>query len=257
MGRQKIEIKRIENEEARQVCFSKRRSGLFKKASELSILCGAEIGVVVFSPAGKVFSFGHPSVESVVDRFLGEPRPGGAVVPAGAPPYPAFKDLNRQHTELSNRLEVEKKKREEAEKTLKAAGEHYWRDLDTDGLGLEELERFRLSVELLKCNLAQRAEKLLLEAATPASGSAPTPGSLARFAGRNPFLVKGRAAGSSSAAAASGFPMDSTEEKVRRRILRVGRDAGGVPEVSSLLFSVIPRAEAVDHKKSVLNTVRL
>ncbi|CAA7398065.1 unnamed protein product [Spirodela intermedia] len=206
MGRQKIEIKRIENEEARQVCFSKRRSGLFKKASELSILCGAEIGVVVFSPAGKVFSFGHPSVESVVDRFLGEPRPGGAVVPAGAPPYPAFKDLNRQHTELSNRLEVEKKKREEAEKTLKAAGEHYWRDLDTDGLGLEELERFRLSVELLKCNLAQRAEKLLLEAATPASGSAPTPGSLARFASRNPFLVKEEGSGIVFCRGGFGFP---------------------------------------------------
>ncbi|KAG6518318.1 uncharacterized protein LOC122054891 [Zingiber officinale] len=36
MGRQKIEIKRIESEEARQVCFSKRRAGLFKRANELS-----------------------------------------------------------------------------------------------------------------------------------------------------------------------------------------------------------------------------
>lgn len=53
MGRQKIEIKRIEKEEARQVCFSKRRAGVFKKAHELSVLCGAEIAIVVFSPAGK------------------------------------------------------------------------------------------------------------------------------------------------------------------------------------------------------------
>ena len=36
MGRQKIEIRKIESEEARQVCFSKRRAGLFKKASELA-----------------------------------------------------------------------------------------------------------------------------------------------------------------------------------------------------------------------------
>jgi SRF-type transcription factor (DNA-binding and dimerisation domain) len=70
MGRQKIEIKKIENEEARQVCFSKRRNGLFKKASELSTLCGAEICIVFLSPAGKAFSFGHPSVDSVADRFL-------------------------------------------------------------------------------------------------------------------------------------------------------------------------------------------
>ncbi|WOL03576.1 agamous-like MADS-box protein AGL62 [Canna indica] len=58
-----------QNEEAHQVCFSKRHNGLFKKAIELSSLCGVEI-VVIFSPADKVFSFGHPSVEWVVDRFL-------------------------------------------------------------------------------------------------------------------------------------------------------------------------------------------
>jgi hypothetical protein len=60
-GRQKIEIRPIESEDARQVCFSKRRVGLFKKASELTILCGAEAAAVVFSPAGKAFSFGNPS----------------------------------------------------------------------------------------------------------------------------------------------------------------------------------------------------
>lgn len=46
MGRQKIEIKKIENEEARQVTFSKRRTGLFKKASELSILVELKLGLL-------------------------------------------------------------------------------------------------------------------------------------------------------------------------------------------------------------------
>ncbi|KAL8048562.1 hypothetical protein ABFX02_07G074350 [Erythranthe guttata] len=36
MGRKKLEIKRIEENSARMVCFSKRRNGLIKKASELS-----------------------------------------------------------------------------------------------------------------------------------------------------------------------------------------------------------------------------
>ncbi|CAA6657720.1 unnamed protein product [Spirodela intermedia] len=59
------------------VSFSKRRSGLFKKAAELAILCGAEIAAVVFSPAGKPFSFGHPSVEAIADRLLAEDAAGG------------------------------------------------------------------------------------------------------------------------------------------------------------------------------------
>ena len=68
-GKQKIEMKKIDKEVS-LVTFSKRRFGINKKASELVTLCGAEVGVVVFSPAGKPFSFGHPSVESVANRFL-------------------------------------------------------------------------------------------------------------------------------------------------------------------------------------------
>ncbi|ESR34586.1 hypothetical protein CICLE_v10006958mg [Citrus x clementina] len=67
-GRQKIEIKKIENEDDRMITFSKRRSGIHKKASELVTLTGAEIGIVVFSPSGKPFSFGHPSLEAVANQ---------------------------------------------------------------------------------------------------------------------------------------------------------------------------------------------
>ncbi|XP_059669554.1 agamous-like MADS-box protein AGL18 [Cornus florida] len=57
MGRGKIEIKKIENVNSRQVTFSKRRAGLLKKAKELSILCDAEVGVVIFSSTGKLYEF--------------------------------------------------------------------------------------------------------------------------------------------------------------------------------------------------------
>jgi len=57
MGRGKIEIKRIDNASSRQVTFSKRRTGLFKKAQELSILCDSEVAVIVFSNTGKLFEF--------------------------------------------------------------------------------------------------------------------------------------------------------------------------------------------------------
>ncbi|KAM7524292.1 hypothetical protein LguiA_014194 [Lonicera macranthoides] len=55
MGRGKIEIRRIDNSTNRQVTFSKRRSGLLKKAKELAILCDAEVGVIIFSSTGKLY----------------------------------------------------------------------------------------------------------------------------------------------------------------------------------------------------------
>ncbi|KAK6791476.1 hypothetical protein RDI58_010557 [Solanum bulbocastanum] len=57
------------------VTFSKRCASLFKKASELCTLCGAEIDTMVVSQDGKVFSFGHPSVDTLVERFLGKNLP--------------------------------------------------------------------------------------------------------------------------------------------------------------------------------------
>ena len=50
IGRQKIEIKKIEKKRSLEVTFSKRRTGLFKKAGELCFLCSVEVAVIVFSP---------------------------------------------------------------------------------------------------------------------------------------------------------------------------------------------------------------
>ncbi|ESQ53438.1 hypothetical protein EUTSA_v10027307mg [Eutrema salsugineum] len=69
-GRQKIEMIKMKKKSNLQVTFSKRRFGLFKKASELCTLCGAKVLMIVFSPGGKVFSFGHPNVKDLVNRFL-------------------------------------------------------------------------------------------------------------------------------------------------------------------------------------------
>ncbi|KAK9287436.1 hypothetical protein L1049_015857 [Liquidambar formosana] len=70
MVRKKIPIKKIVNTTARQVTFSKRRRGLFKKAHELSTLCDAEIALIVFSAAGKVFDYASsrtcPNIQPVV-----------------------------------------------------------------------------------------------------------------------------------------------------------------------------------------------
>ncbi|XP_044491639.1 agamous-like MADS-box protein MADS1 isoform X2 [Mangifera indica] len=68
-GRGKIEIKRIENTTNRQVTFCKRRNGLLKKAYELSVLCDAEVALVVFSSRGRLYEYANNSVRSTIERY--------------------------------------------------------------------------------------------------------------------------------------------------------------------------------------------
>ncbi|XP_057471509.1 agamous-like MADS-box protein MADS1 isoform X2 [Actinidia eriantha] len=69
MGRGKIEIKRIENTTNRQVTFCKRRNGLLKKAYELSVLCDAEVALIVFSSRGRLYEYSNNSVKATIERY--------------------------------------------------------------------------------------------------------------------------------------------------------------------------------------------
>ncbi|CAK9860148.1 unnamed protein product [Sphagnum jensenii] len=84
MGRVKLEIKKIENPTNRQVTYSKRRNGLIKKAYELSVLCDIDIGLIMFSPSGKLTQYSNcrfvvffpplrTSIEDVITRFANLP----------------------------------------------------------------------------------------------------------------------------------------------------------------------------------------
>ncbi|KAF3339904.1 transcription factor CAULIFLOWER A [Carex littledalei] len=71
MGRVKVPIAKIKNNTTRQVTFSKRRSGLIKKAYELSVLCDIEVALIMFSPSGKLSNFsGRHRIEDVLMRYL-------------------------------------------------------------------------------------------------------------------------------------------------------------------------------------------
>jgi hypothetical protein len=74
MGRKKISIARIADERNRQVTFQKRKSGLLKKAMELSVLCDAEIAVLVFAPAGsagppRLYDYASTSLPAALARL--------------------------------------------------------------------------------------------------------------------------------------------------------------------------------------------
>ncbi|CAM8888864.1 unnamed protein product [Rhodiola kirilowii] len=73
MGRGRIELKKIENKVNRQVTFSKRRTGLFKKATELSVLCDAQIAIIIFSGdrPDKFYELASPSqsMGRILERY--------------------------------------------------------------------------------------------------------------------------------------------------------------------------------------------
>ncbi|XP_019176765.1 PREDICTED: agamous-like MADS-box protein AGL12 isoform X2 [Ipomoea nil] len=71
MGRGKTELKRISNPVHRQVTFCKRRGGLLKKAKELSVLCDAEVAVLVFSAHGKLYDLAtQGNMQGMIDKYV-------------------------------------------------------------------------------------------------------------------------------------------------------------------------------------------
>ncbi|GMH25173.1 hypothetical protein Nepgr_027016 [Nepenthes gracilis] len=71
MGRGKIEIKKIENRTNRQVTYSKRRNGIFKKAQELTVLCDAKVSLIMFSCTDKLHEYISPNTttKKIYDQY--------------------------------------------------------------------------------------------------------------------------------------------------------------------------------------------
>lgn len=131
MVRQRIEIKKIDNVTARQVTFSKRRRGLFKKAKELSTLCDAEIALIVFSSTGRLFDYSSSSMGQVFERQNLQAE--------------NLMQLNQPSLELqlgNSRYAVPSKEVEE--KTLEL---RRLRGEELHGLSLEELKKLEKTIE--------------------------------------------------------------------------------------------------------------
>ncbi|WVY96143.1 hypothetical protein V8G54_028294 [Vigna mungo] len=69
MVRGKVQMKKIEDATSRQVTFSKRRNGLLKKAYELSVLCDAQVAVIVFSQNGRLYEFSSSDMSKILERY--------------------------------------------------------------------------------------------------------------------------------------------------------------------------------------------
>ncbi|XWS15951.1 hypothetical protein CRYUN_Cryun34aG0045600 [Craigia yunnanensis] len=157
MGRGKIEMEMVKDSSSRQVTFSKRRSGLFKKADELATLCAAQVAIVVFSPGGKPFSFGHSSVEAVAQRFLNQDAKTKVSMPGQVESQQKseVEKLSQQLNDLLKQLQAEKKRGEMLDKAIKASRKHKY-EKPINELNLHELLEMKQSMEELRQNLKVR-----------------------------------------------------------------------------------------------------
>ncbi|CAN4112069.1 unnamed protein product [Withania somnifera] len=138
-GRQKIQMTKMSKESNLLVTFSKRR----------------------FLPFQEIFSFGHPNVESIINRFLTRNNPTTSSSTTcqlvEAHRNANIRELNAQLMEIHNQLEFEKKRRK-----------NWWED-PVNELGLGELEQLKLGMEELKKNVTKQMQKIIFEASnTPA-----------------------------------------------------------------------------------------
>ncbi|XP_066369900.1 MADS-box transcription factor 5-like isoform X2 [Miscanthus floridulus] len=132
MGRGKVELKRIENKISRQVTFAKRRNGLLKKAYELSVLCDAEVALIIFSSRGRLFEF---STSSCMYKTLERYRTCNFASEASAP-LEAELNNYQEYLKLKTRVEF----LQTTQRNL--LGE------DLDPLNVKELEQLENQIEI-------------------------------------------------------------------------------------------------------------
>ncbi|CAJ2648096.1 unnamed protein product [Trifolium pratense] len=167
-GRQKVEMKRMTNKSSLKTTFSKRRSGLFKKASELCTLCGADVALVVFSPGKKAYSFGHPNVDTVIDRYISRvphQNNGTAGLIIEARRNANIHELNSQLTQINNILDIEKGRMDELSQIHNMNEAQYWWARSFDGMNWDQLEFLKNKFENLKNLIAQHPNRHVIQGA--------------------------------------------------------------------------------------------
>ncbi|XP_021771912.1 agamous-like MADS-box protein AGL62 [Chenopodium quinoa] len=165
-GKRKIEMKPIISKTSRQVTFTKRRGGLFKKASELCSLCGSEVAVITFSGAGKLYSFGHPNADAIVNRYINYTAGinGGN---ENENNYFGTGVVSEQYKRVLSNIEVEKKRTDHGSLSSNGSSTRgdnsefgFWWDKPIDNLGLSELEQLKVSLEGLRDQVSLRVNSI-------------------------------------------------------------------------------------------------
>ncbi|KAK8463192.1 hypothetical protein SEVIR_1G335300v4 [Setaria viridis] len=147
MARERREIKRIESAAARQVTFSKRRRGLFKKAEELSVLCDADVALIVFSSTGKLSQFASSSMNEIIDKYNTHSKN------LGKAEQPSL-DLNLEHSKYAN---LNEQLTEASLRLRQMRGE------ELEGLSVDELQQLEKNLEAGLHRVLQTKDQQFLE----------------------------------------------------------------------------------------------
>jgi hypothetical protein len=71
-GRVKIDMEYIENKIRRYTTFSKRKTGIMKKAYELSTLTGTQVMLLVASETGHIYTFATEKLRPIINSQVGK-----------------------------------------------------------------------------------------------------------------------------------------------------------------------------------------
>ncbi|XBI33657.1 hypothetical protein VPH35_056953 [Triticum aestivum] len=168
-GRKKIVIRRIEQEDARFVCYSKRRQGFFSKATDLAVLTGAHVAALAFSPRGRAFSFGHPSAAGAGAREEGAADDHLLAGEGAAGEDEKLEKLQQEFDELRTELAELKKRTKRTDKAMakeRSAGDQIaaWFDPKAPDMGDEDMAAFFAALMQMKDAVSDGANQVLLEA---------------------------------------------------------------------------------------------
>ncbi|XP_041013239.1 agamous-like MADS-box protein MADS2 [Juglans microcarpa x Juglans regia] len=148
MGRGRVELKRIENKINRQVTFAKRRNGLLKKAYELSVLCDAEVALIIFSGGAKLYEFcSSSSMTKTLERY----RSCSYGTPQAASQPAAHQRSYQEYIMLKAKVEVLQR----TQRNL--LGE------DLENLGIKELDRHEHQLDASLKQIRSRKLQFMLD----------------------------------------------------------------------------------------------
>ncbi|XP_022999842.1 MADS-box protein SOC1 isoform X1 [Cucurbita maxima] len=151
MVRGKTQMRLIENATSRQVTFSKRRNGLMKKAFELSVLCDAEVALIIFSPRGKLYEFANSSMQATLERYRKHAKTKEALEP------PSVSDIQLEHLNHEAAATLMKKIEQLEVSKRKMLGE------DLGSCSIDELQEVEHQLEKSVCKIRARKVEVFEE----------------------------------------------------------------------------------------------
>ncbi|XP_047339996.1 agamous-like MADS-box protein AGL62 [Impatiens glandulifera] len=153
---------KIQKESNIQVSLPKRRTRVFKKCCELTTLRGVQMLVMVFSLGKKVFTFGHQTVDEIINRFLGTHDSSSSTGISSETqqlvedkPLSNVTEMNNQIMHVQEQLEIEKQRGKVIIQTLQAGREQRWWEGSIENMSYQQLEMIKRSLENMKALVSQ------------------------------------------------------------------------------------------------------